>query len=128
MEDRIQKIIQTVTGGIILGILAAILFLVLLMMTGFTPSVLYGICLLVLAFFLPQCVKAVPEKWFYPLAVTWIMGVVSFVVCTGYVMFVTGNTVAGISGNMMNAVLFINVTMLVSSGISTAVKMHHREK
>ena len=31
MEDRIQKIIQTVTAGLILGMLAAVLFLMLLM-------------------------------------------------------------------------------------------------
>lgn len=128
MEERIQKIIQTVTAGIILGILAAILFLLLLMMTGFSPSVLYGICLIVLAFFLPQCLHKLPRKWFHPIMTSWIMGIVSTMVCTGYVMFVTGNTVTGLSGNMMNAVLFINVTMLVSSGISTAVNMHHKEK
>ena len=47
---------------------------------------------------------------------------------SGYVLFVTGNTGHGIMGNMMNAVLFINLTMLVSTGISTAWKLHHRGK
>lgn len=35
MEDRIQKIIQTVTAGLILGMLCAVMFLMLLRSTGY---------------------------------------------------------------------------------------------
>ena len=128
MEDRIQKIIQTVTAGLILGMLAAVLFLMLLKSTGYTPTLLFGIGLVTVAFFLPQCLSILPEKWFYPIATAWTMSVTSLFVCSGYVLFVTGNTGHGIMGNMMNAVLFINLTMLVSTGISTAWKLRHRGK
>ena len=128
MEERIQKIIQTVTAGLILGMLAAVLFLMLLKSTGYTPTLLFGIGLIIIAFFLPQCLRILPEKWFYPLAVAWIMSVTSLFVCTGYVLFVTWNTGHGIMGNMMNGVLFTNLTMLVSTGISTTSKLRHRGK
>ena len=128
MEERIQKIIQTVTAGLILGMLAAVLFLMLLKSTGYTPTLLFGIGLIIIAFFLPQCLRILPEKWFYPLAVAWTMSVTSLFICTGYVLFVTWNTGHGIMGNMMNGVLFINLTMLVSTGISTAWKLRHRGK
>ena len=92
MEDRIQKIIQTVTAGLILGMLAAVLFLMLLKSTGYTPTLLFGIGLVTVAFFLPQCLRILPEKWFYPFATAWTMSVTSLFVCSGYVLFVTGNT------------------------------------
>lgn len=128
MEDRIQKIIQTVTAGLILGMLAAVMFLMLLKSTGYTPSILYGTGLIIIAFFLPQCLRILPEKWFYPLATAWTMSVTSLFVCSGYVLFVTGNTGHGVMGNMMNGVLFINLAMLVSTGISTAWHLTHKGK
>ena len=111
MEDRIQKIIQTVTAGLILGMLCAVMFL-----------------MLVIAFFLPLCLNSLPKKWFYPNGTAWTMSVTSLFACSGYVLFVTGNTVHGVMGNMMNGVLFINVTMLVSTGISTVWHLRNRGK
>ena len=128
MEDRIQKIIQTVTAGLILGMLCAVMFLMLLRSTGYSPSILFGAGLVVIAFFLPLCLNSLPKKWFYPNGTAWTMSVTSLFACSGYVLFVTGNTVHGVMGNMMNGVLFINVTMLVSTGISTVWHLRNRGK
>ena len=91
----------------------------------YTDSVIWNVTV---AVFLTKCLRILPEKWFYPIATAWTMSVTSLFACSGYVLFVTGNTGHGIMGNMMNAVLFINLTMLVSTGISTAWKLHHRGK
>ena len=75
MEDRIQKIIQTVTAGLILGMLCAVMFLMLLRSTGYSPSILFGTGLVVIAFFLPLCLNSLPKKWFYPNGTAWTMSV-----------------------------------------------------
>lgn len=126
MEERNQKWIQTVTAGVMLGIILACVFLFLLGMTGYALHGIQGICLIVMAASLPWCMAVLPETKVFVSAVTWISVVCTSLICVIYVFYVTGSTGHGMQTALLTAVFVISAAMLVSTAVRTWVTRKHK--
>ncbi|MGM9941864.1 MAG: hypothetical protein ACI32N_07750 [Bulleidia sp.] len=126
MEDRNQKWIQTVTAGVMLGIMIACVFLFLLKVTGYALHGIQGICLIVLVACLPWCMTVLPESRVFINAAMWISVLCCSLICLIYVFYVTGSTGHGMQMGLLQTVLVNNGVMLVSTGVRTWVTRNRK--